>query len=82
MNKAIDLSGGSGIYLAGVQFAVSDGISIAGNSSSGGYVGQIIAWTVLYTGGSVITQEGPGGPNIGILRLDAACTVPGVACSP
>jgi hypothetical protein len=82
LNKAIDLSGGSGIYLAGVQFAVSDGISIAGNSSSGGYVGQIIAWTVLYTGGSVITQEGPGGPNIGILRLDAACTVPGVACSP
>jgi hypothetical protein len=81
-NKAIDLSGGSGIYLAGVQYAVSDAMSISGNSSSGGYVGQIIAWTVFYTGGSDITQEGPKGPNIGILRLDAACTVPGVACSP
>jgi hypothetical protein len=81
-NKAIDLSGGSGMYLAGVQYAVSDGISIAGNTSSGGYVGQIIAWTVFYTGGSDIRQEGPGGPNVGIIRLDAACTIPGIACAP
>jgi Flp pilus assembly protein TadG len=81
-NKAIDLSGGSAIYLAGVQYGASDGMSIAGNSSSGGYIGQIVAWTVFYTGGSVIRQEGPSGPDLGILRLDAACTAPGTPCNP
>ena len=81
-NDAIDLSGGSALYLAGVQYGPSDNMKIAGNTSSGGYVGQIIAWTVFYTGGSTIRQDGPNGPDLGILRLDAACTAPGTACNP
>ena len=79
--EAIDLSGGSALYLAGVQYGPSDNMKIAGNTSSGGYVGQIIAWTVFYTGGSTIRQDGPNGPDLGILRLDAACTAPGTACN-
>ena len=51
-NKAIDLSGGSGLYLAGVQYAPSDNITVAGNTTTGGYIGQIWAWTIVYTGGS------------------------------
>ena len=57
-NKAIDLSGGSGLYLAGVQYAPSDNITVAGNTVTGEYVGQVWAWTAVYTGGSEINQEG------------------------
>jgi hypothetical protein len=81
-NKAIDLSGGSGLYLAGVQYAPSDNVTIAGNTTTGGYVGQVWAWTLVYTGGSVINQEGLENQGPGTLRLDAACTVPGTPCVP
>jgi Flp pilus assembly protein TadG len=81
-NKAIDLSGGSGLYLAGVQYAPSDNVSVAGNTTTGGYVGQIWAWTIQYTGGSQINQEGLQAEGPGVLRLDAACTVPGTPCVP
>jgi hypothetical protein len=79
---AIDLSGGSGLYLAGVQYAPSDNVKIAGGTSSDGYVGQIVAWTVFYTGNSTINQQGSSNPGPGLLRLDAACTTPGTPCNP
>jgi hypothetical protein len=81
-NDAIDLSGGSGVYLAGVQYAPSDNVSIAGNSATGGYVGQVWAWTLQYTGNSQINQEGDQTQGPGVLRLDAACTAPGTPCIP
>lgn len=81
-NIAVDLSGGSSIYLAGVQYGPSDNMSIAGNSTTGGYVGQVWAWTLVYTGGSIINQEGVEDVGPGILRLDAACTAPGTDCHP
>lgn len=81
-NKSIDLSGGSGLYLAGVQYAPTDNITLAGNTTTGGYVGQIWAWTIKYTGGSVINQEGAQAEEPGVLRLDAACTAPGTPCIP
>jgi hypothetical protein len=74
-NKAIDLSGGSALYLAGVQYAPSDNMSIAGNTVTGGYIGQVWGWTVQYQS-SVINQEGDQTVKAGTLRLDAACTVP------
>jgi Flp pilus assembly protein TadG len=80
-NDVIDIEAGS-IYLAGVQYAPSDNSIIGGNSTASGYIGQIVAWTVKYAGGSVITQEGLTGPDLGILRLDAACTAPGTPCNP
>lgn len=81
-NIAIDLSGGSGLYLAGVQYAPSDNVTVAGNTSTGGYVGQVWSWTLVYTGGSQINQEGDATQGPGTLRLDAACTAPGTACIP
>jgi Flp pilus assembly protein TadG len=81
-NKSIDLSGGSGVYLAGVQYGPSDNMSIAGNTTTGGYVGQVWAWTLVYTGGSNINQEGDTNQGPGVLRLDAACTAPGTPCVP
>ena len=81
-NKSIDLSGGSGLYLAGVQYAPSDNITVAGNTTTGGYVGQLWAWTIVYTGGSQINQEGSQSAELGTLRLDAACTAPGTPCVP
>jgi hypothetical protein len=81
-NISIDLSGGSGLYLAGVQYAPSDNVTIAGNTTTGGYVGQVWAWTLRYTGGSVINQEGSPSAEPGTIRLDAACTAPGTPCVP
>lgn len=81
-NKSVDLSGGSGVYLAGVQYGPSDNMTIAGNTTTGGYVGQVWAWTLVYTGGSAINQEGDTDQGPGVLRLDAACTAPGTPCVP
>ena len=81
-NKAIDLSGGTRLYLAGVQYAPSDNMSIAGNSETGGYIGQVWGWTVVYTGGSTINQQGSASQLPGTIRLDAACTAPGINCTP
>jgi hypothetical protein len=82
VNKAIDLSGGSGLYLAGVQYAPTDNVEISGGSTGTGQVGQIISWTLKYSGGTHINQEGPATEGPGTLRLDAACTVPGTPCNP
>jgi nitrogen fixation protein FixH len=81
-NKAIDLSGRTGLYLAGVQYAPSDNITVAGNATTGGYIGQLWAWTIVYTGNSQINQEGSQSSGPGTIRLDAACTAPGTPCVP
>lgn len=81
-NKAIDLSGGSALYLGGVQYAPTDAVTVAGNTATGGYVGQIWAWTLKYTGNSTVNQEGDQTTGPGTLRLDAACTAPGTNCIP
>jgi hypothetical protein len=81
-NSAIDLSGVSNLYLAGVQYAPSDNVTVAGNTATGGYLGQVWAWTLEYVGNSKVNQEGDGSTGPGILRLDAACTAPGTPCTP
>jgi Flp pilus assembly protein TadG len=81
-NKSIDLSGGTGLYLAGVQYMPTDNVTVAGNAVTGGYIGQVWAWTLVYTGGSNINQEGSQSQGPGTIRLDAACTLPGVVCVP
>jgi hypothetical protein len=57
-------------------------VTVAGNTSTGGYVGQVWSWTLVYTGGSQINQEGDANQGPGTLRLDAACTAPGTPCIP
>ena len=81
-NKTLNISGGGGLVLEGVQYAPTDNFEITGNSATTGRVGQIIAWTIKYSGGITINQEGPGTEGNGILRLDSACTAPGTPCNP
>ena len=71
--SAIQLTGSASIYLAGVQYGPTDNMSINA-SSAVGYVGQIVAWTVKYSGGTTINQEGLVVPTNGILRLDSTCS--------
>jgi hypothetical protein len=79
-NDTIKISGNSAIYLAGVQFMPTDNVSI-NSSAATGYVGQIWAWTLKYSGGVTINQEGSSSEGAGVLRIDTSCS-PGVACNP
>jgi hypothetical protein len=83
-NKTVGLAGSGRLAVAGVVYGPSDNMAINGNSSQQSTVGQIVSWTVTYTGGSTLEQTYPGGEGVGILRLDAACTVPPVpaTCNP
>lgn len=81
-NRTINLAGGTSLYLAGVQYAPSDNSVVAGGSDGNGYVGQIVSWTLRYTGGTQINQQGPEIVGPGLLRLDGACTAPGTPCAP
>ena len=75
-NSTIRLPAGNLTNVAGVIYAPSDNIAINGQTSQTGTIGQIVAWTVFYSGGATLNQSYPGGPEIGIVRLDAACTTP------
>lgn len=77
-NNSLNMAGGGSLYLAGVQYAPTDNIKISGGSSGVGFAGQIVAWTVTYSGGTQISQGYPGQEGNGILRLDEACSGSGV----
>ncbi len=57
-NKTINLAGGGSLFLQGVEYMPTDNVNINGGSTGTGLVGQIIAWTLTYTGGTHINQEG------------------------
>jgi hypothetical protein len=78
-NDTIKIAGNSVLYLAGVQFMPTDNSSI-NSSAATGYIGQIWAWTLKYSGGVVLNQEGSAAEGAGILRIDTACS-PGVVPS-
>ncbi|HEX8940085.1 MAG TPA: pilus assembly protein TadG-related protein [Candidatus Limnocylindrales bacterium] len=80
--NTVDLEGGGLWFLAGVQYGPTDDMKISGNSYGKGFVGQIVAYTVQYTGGSVITEVYPGGPGNGILHLDKRCSGLNTTCYP
>jgi hypothetical protein len=80
-NKTINIAGGGSLALEGVQYMPTDNVEISGGSTGTGHVGQIISWTLKYSGGTKINQEGPGTNGPGILRLDAACTAPTTPCN-
>lgn len=79
--SAVQLTGTTNLYLAGVQYGPTDNMSLNA-SSANGYVGQIVAWTVKYSGGTTINQEGLVQPLNGVLRLDKACSGGDTPCSP
>jgi hypothetical protein len=81
-NKTLNMAGGGSLDIEGVQYAPTDNVEIHGGSSGTGQVGQIWAWTLFYSGGTQINQQGAGSTGPGVLRLDAACTAPGTPCNP
>jgi hypothetical protein len=81
-NKTLNLSGGGSLDIEGVQYAPTDNIEIHGGSAGVGQAGQLWVWTIFYSGGTQINQEGAGNTGAGALRLDAACTAPGTPCIP
>jgi hypothetical protein len=81
-DKTINIAGGGQLDIEGVQYMPTDNVQLSGSSDGNGTVGQIIAWTVSYSGGTVLNQEGSGSQGPGTLRLDAACTAPGTPCNP
>ena len=56
-NKQLSLPGGGSLFVFGVQYAPTDNITITGGSGSDGFLGQIWAWTVQYTGGWISTSS-------------------------
>jgi Putative Flp pilus-assembly TadE/G-like len=81
-NKTLNIAGVGNLVLEGVQYMPTDNVEISGNSSANGQIGQIIAWTLKYSGGIKLNQQGPTSQGPGTLRLDAACTAPSSPCSP
>ena len=79
-NNELKLPGGGALFVAGVQYAPSDNVKVAGNAAGTGTVGAIIAWTIGYDSGS-LNQESAASNEVGVLRLDRACS-PGEICNP
>jgi hypothetical protein len=73
-NKQLKLPGGGSLFLFHVQYAPTDNVLISGGSGSDGFLGQIWAWTVQYTGGSNINLIGVSNPEPGVLRLATPCS--------
>jgi hypothetical protein len=81
-NQTISIGGGGQLDVEGVQYMPTDNVTIVGSSDGNGTVGQIISWTLTYSGSTTLNQEGAGNQGPGVLRLDAACTAPGTPCNP
>ncbi|HEU0243982.1 MAG TPA: pilus assembly protein TadG-related protein [Candidatus Limnocylindrales bacterium] len=78
-NDAIKIAGQSRIYLAGVQFMPSDSSTI-NSSAATGYIGQIWTWTLKYSGGVSLTQQGVAAEGPGRIRIDTACSPGDATC--
>lgn len=81
-DKTVFIAGVGSLVLQGVQYMPTDNVEIGGLSSSTGRIGQVISWTLKYSGGVAINQEGASNGGPGVLRLDAACTTPTTVCNP
>jgi Flp pilus assembly protein TadG len=81
-NKQLKLPGGGSLFVFGVQYAPTDNVAITGGSGSNGYLGQIWAWTVHYTGGSNINLVGAGDPKPGVLRIATPCSPTAICTNP
>ncbi len=81
-NNTVNLAGTGTLFIGGILYGPSDNMSINGNSAQGGVVGQLISWSVTYTGGSTLTQSYPGEIGPGVLRLESECSGPGEPCAP
>jgi hypothetical protein len=78
-NKQLKIPGGGSVFVFGVQYAPTDNMEISGGSGSDGYLGQIWAYTVKYSGGSNINLTGANNLEPGVLRIAGPCS-PWTAC--
>jgi hypothetical protein len=79
-NHQLSLPGSGSIHVFGVQYAPTDNVSISGGSGANGFLGQMWAWTVQYTGGSNINLIGAQNPEPGVLRIATPCS-PSATCT-
>jgi hypothetical protein len=80
-NKTLRLPGGGNLVVAGVQYAPTDNITVTGGSATEGMFGQIISWTIDYSGGSTMNFLSQSTEQNGVLRLDTLCS-PAAPCPP
>lgn len=82
-NHTIKLPGNGNLWVAGIQYAPTDNVAIHGNNSgSVGTLGQIISWTIVFTGGASLNLESAIAESNGVLRLDPACSPSVTICNP
>jgi Putative Flp pilus-assembly TadE/G-like len=78
----LKLPGGGSLAVAGIQYAPTDNTQVTGNSPQQGVLGQIISWTIVFSGASSLNLEAAVGDNSGVLRLDPACSPTVSVCNP
>lgn len=78
--RQLTLPGGSTNFVFGVQYAATDNVFITGGSAGDGFLGQIWAWTVKYSGGTHINLIGAQNTEPGVLRIATRCS-PGEPCT-
>lgn len=80
-NATLRLPGGGSLFVAGVQYAPLDNAAVSGGSGSNGVLGQLISWTIKFSGSSGLNLQAALGSKEGVLRLDRACS-PTHICNP
>jgi len=78
----LKLPGGGALAVAGIQYAPTDNTQVTGSSPQQGVLGQIISWTIVFSGSSTLNLEAAVGDNSGVLRLDPACSPTVGVCNP
>jgi len=78
----LKLPGGGSLAIAGIQYAPTDNTQVTGNSPQRGVLGQIISWTIVFSGSSTLTLDAVVGDTTGVLRLDPACSPTVNVCNP
>lgn len=74
-NSTLNLPGNGNLSVLGIVYAPSDNVQVNGNNTEQiGDLGQLISWTATYGGGAKLNLLYPEPDQIGIVRLDAACT--------
>ena len=78
--QTLSLTGGGNIFLAGVQYAPTDNVTLTGNSGQQADVGAIWSWTISFNGGTLFNIKTANPELLGVLRLDRGCS-PGNTCT-
>jgi hypothetical protein len=74
-NTTLKLGGSGVLEVSGIIYAPSDQVEVnSSNATQDGTIGQLIVWTVDYSGNADLNQLAFTDDTPGILRLDAACS--------